>query len=157
MTDTLRDTALSADDDALAERIERQIDLLLRLGRSRTRARAASIHPRLTMQGFTVLTVLGRVDSISQSDLGEQLGFDRATLSKVVSHLQALDLVEQRQDPADRRARILSATPAGHGKIRAALADRRTTVWQNVAEWPREEAENFADLLARYNEVSARR
>lgn len=144
------------DDGAIAERIERQIDVLLRLGRSRIRDRAASIHPRLSAQGFTVLSVLGRVESMSQSELGDLVGLDRTSLSKVVSHLQSLDLIEQRQSTTDRRARVLHVSPEGRRKIEDALADRRATVWRNVADWPRSDAEAFADLLARYNELSAR-
>lgn len=148
--------APTGDGGAIAERIERQIDILLRLGRSRIRDRAASIHPRLSAQGFTVLSVLGRVESMSQSELGERVGLDRTNLSKIVSHLQSLELVEQRQSTSDRRARVLQVSPEGRRKIEAALDDRRATVWRNIADWPRADAEAFADLLARYNELSAR-
>jgi DNA-binding MarR family transcriptional regulator len=149
-------SAPTGDDGVIAERIERQIDTLLRLGRTRIRDRAASIHPRLNAQGFTVLSVLGRVDSMSQSELGERVGLDRTSLSKIVSHLQSLELIEQHQSPTDRRARVLQVSPEGRRKIDDALADRRATVWRNVADWPRADAEAFADLLARYNELSAR-
>lgn len=142
-----------AEADALAERIERQIDELLRLGRKRVRERAASVHPRLHPQGFTVLAAIGRTESILQSELGEVVGLDRTSLSKVVTSLQELGLISQAQSQTDRRARVLQATPEGRTKILEALRERRSAVWAHVKDWPRHEAETFADLLTQYNAV----
>ncbi|SDO12049.1 MarR family winged helix-turn-helix transcriptional regulator [Actinacidiphila guanduensis] len=48
------------------------------------------------------------------SELAAELACDRPYLTLVVDDLESRGLVERHQHPADRRCKIVSATPAGH-------------------------------------------
>ncbi len=56
------------------------------------------------------------------SELAELLQSDRPYLTLIVDDLVKRGLVERRQDPRDRRCKIVSATPAGHAAAARANA-----------------------------------
>lgn len=61
---------------------------------------------------------------ISQKQLAALVGIDASSLVRLVDILEGRGLVERRADPADRRSRLLSLTPAGDAemhRIRALL------------------------------------
>jgi DNA-binding MarR family transcriptional regulator len=75
----------------------------------------AGSHPR----DFAVLGALAEKDATSQQDLAEQLKINRTIMVKVIDKLEADGYVVRQRSPRDRRAYMLSVTPAG----REALAD----------------------------------
>ena len=60
-----------------------------------------------------VLHELATVGPTKQRDLVRKLQVERATLSAVVGSLAARSLVDQAQDPADLRQKLLRLTPSG--------------------------------------------
>ncbi len=53
----------------------------------------------------------------TQSELAEMVGLDKTTMVATVDELERAGLAERRLSPRDRRARILSVTPAGKRKV----------------------------------------
>jgi MarR family transcriptional regulator for hemolysin len=58
-------------------------------------------------------------DGISQKDLAALVGIDGSSLVRLLDMLAERGLIERRTDEADRRARLVFLTPAGHEAIRA--------------------------------------
>jgi len=78
----------------------------------------------LKVRTYSVLAVAVEV-APSQRDLAERLRLDPSQIVALVDDLESRGLVERRQDPADRRARIVVATTAGvelFGRARADVA-----------------------------------
>jgi DNA-binding MarR family transcriptional regulator len=67
----------------------------------------------LTMWGYIVLGALEDEPRSSQAALAEGIGADKTRIIATLDALQAAGLITREPDPADRRARILSITPAG--------------------------------------------
>jgi len=117
----------------------------------RSRATAIRIHPELPLVSYTLLAHVDARQGCSATELAAHYLLDKSTVSRQVSALERLGLVERRSDPADHRVadRALHCgrrpgaaagprRPSGsHQRPGGGLGNRR----------PRP----FADLLSRYN------
>jgi DNA-binding MarR family transcriptional regulator len=102
--------------------------------------------------GLKALYVLGAAaegDARNQIEVARRFGIDRTMMVRLVDELERAGLVERRPDPADRRARIITATAQGvatHG----AVQERLNMVADHVlAPLSPAERTTFADLLRR--------
>ncbi|MDT2008703.1 MarR family transcriptional regulator [Rhodococcus opacus] len=68
----------------------------------------------LTMWGYIVLLALDEHPLRTQAALAEAIGADKTRIIGVLDALQDRGLIDRQRDPADRRARLLSLTAAGH-------------------------------------------
>ena len=68
----------------------------------------------LSMWGYVVLSRLGEDPPRTQAEFADSIGADKTRIIGVLDELQDRRLIDRRPDPADRRARLLSITPAGH-------------------------------------------
>jgi DNA-binding MarR family transcriptional regulator len=80
------------------------------------------IAPRLAERGlhlhhYAVLACIAEFAPLSQQQVCERLGVDRADMVTVVDHLEAQELVSRTRDAADRRRYILAVTPRGRDKL----------------------------------------
>ncbi len=65
------------------------------------------------------LLVLSRLGpELRQGVIADELGLEGPSLVRVVEMLVSEGLVERREDPQDRRARLLRLTPTGLGRVR---------------------------------------
>jgi DNA-binding MarR family transcriptional regulator len=67
----------------------------------------------LTMWGYVVLLALGDRPRRTQAALAREIGADKTRIIEDLDDLQDRGLIERRPDPGDRRAHLLSLTPAG--------------------------------------------
>lgn len=77
----------------------------------------------LTHVQFVLLATLAWVadpKGITQADLAQRAGSDPMMVSQVVRTLETKGFVERRPDPADGRARLVTATAAGIATVSAA-------------------------------------
>jgi DNA-binding MarR family transcriptional regulator len=74
----------------------------------------------VSMWGYTVLSALDGGPARTQAALAQAIGADKTRIIGVLDELQDAGLICREPDPADRRARLLSITPAGH-RARAAV------------------------------------
>lgn len=70
-------------------------------------------------RGYQVLTSAVDGAALTQLALANKLGIDRTVMTYLLDDLEKAGLIERKPDPADRRARRISATEAG----RATLCD----------------------------------
>jgi DNA-binding MarR family transcriptional regulator len=81
----------------------------------------------LTNGQFSLLMSLNRPEPPPMAPVASLLGMDRTTLTAALKPLERRGLVKVSSDPADRRSRVLTLTPAGHELMLRALP-----VWQRV-------------------------
>jgi len=72
---------------------------------------------------FAILTILLEGgDTPSQNELGEQMGIDKASMVKLIDHLEKKKLIARVSDSIDRRCKLLHLTPHGKSVITKAGA-----------------------------------
>ena len=74
----------------------------------------------VSMWGYVVLNALDGGPARTQAALAQAVGADKTRIIAVLDDLQQAGFITREPDPADRRARLLSITPAGH-QVRAAV------------------------------------
>jgi DNA-binding MarR family transcriptional regulator len=88
--------------------------MIVPLGRELMAAEAPILRAHdLTMWAYVVLSRLGSEPVRGQSVLADAIGADKTRLIDVLDDLQERGLITRGPDPADRRARLLTLTPAG--------------------------------------------
>lgn len=81
-----------------------------------------------TRAQWGVLARLRRQEGLNQAALAEQMDLQPISLARLLDRLQGQDMIERREDPADRRAYRLYLTPAGRrlvddlDEVRGAIA-----------------------------------
>jgi DNA-binding MarR family transcriptional regulator len=77
------------------------------------------------VRGFQALSGAANCSAHNQAELARQLGIDRTVMVYLVDDLVKAGLVERITDPADRRSKLVRATPAGAQRltdVKAAIA-----------------------------------
>jgi DNA-binding MarR family transcriptional regulator len=99
-------------------------------------------------RGYQVLSAAARDEPGSQAALATRLGIDRTVMTYLLDDLVKADLVERRQDPGDRRTRLVVATD--HGRTVLDDLDRRFTRAEQhiLGGLSREDQAAFRALLA---------
>jgi DNA-binding MarR family transcriptional regulator len=138
-------------------RLEREVGLLLRRGRAITGRLARELHPDLDGAAYGLLALLQDAGPLRASDLVTRLGLDKSTVSRQVSSLVDLGLVDRAADPVDGRAQVL--TPSAEGAARLArIRDVRRARWEaDLADWRAEDVARLGELLARLNGIGEAR
>ena len=99
----------------------------------------------LTNGQFSLLTSLNRPQPAKMASLAALLGMDRTTLTAVLKPLERRGLIDVAIDPADRRSRVLTLTPAGRSLLASAVP-----IWKRThAEVERRLAGADPDVLRR--------
>ena len=92
-------------------RLDDQVGYLLRLAHQRHLSIfQQNMLDDLTPTQFSALIRLAEIGSCSQNDLGRRTSVDVATIKGVVDRLENKDLVAIRNNPDDRRQKIVSLT-----------------------------------------------
>lgn len=63
-----------------------------------------------------ILKLLKVVGPTSQIDLGDALGFDKASMVKLIDHLESMKFVIRQTDPNDRRIKNIQITAKGRAE-----------------------------------------
>lgn len=99
-------------------------------------------------RGYQVLSAAAQDGPGSQAALAARLGIDRTVMTYLLDDLVAAGLVERRQDPCDRRTRLVVATDHG-ATVLADLQARFTLAERHIlAGLSQEEQGTFRALLA---------
>jgi DNA-binding MarR family transcriptional regulator len=124
---------------------ERNLGWLLhdvaRLMRKRFEQQARATSLGLTRAQAAVISHLARQEGSNQASLAQILEIEPITLVRLLDRLEEMGLVERRPDPNDRRARLLSLTPAAHAmlmRIRALGAEVRDDACDGISPERRE-------------------
>ncbi len=82
---------------------------------------------------MTALSIIGTQPGTNQSALAEQLRITRASIVKVIDNLEALELVERRSIPGDRRSYSLVLTEKGRQEL-LSLYEKNRRYEMRIAE-----------------------
>jgi DNA-binding MarR family transcriptional regulator len=138
-------------------RVEREVGLLLRRGRAITARLARELHPELDGAAYGLLALLQDTGPLRASDLVTRLGLDKSTVSRQVSSLVELGLVDRAADPVDGRAQVLTPSAEGAERLTRIREVRRARWEADLADWPTEDVARLGELLARLNGIGEAR
>lgn len=156
MSPDAHDVPESVRDDARGAALETIQHELTAFAR-RARATAARMHPELSLVSYTILAHLEDQQGCRATDLAAYYLLDKSTVSRQVTALERLGLIERRVDASDHRVQVLDLAPRGHGLLAAARQRRRTAFQERLADWEPQDLARFADYLVRYNEDATAR
>jgi DNA-binding MarR family transcriptional regulator len=133
--------------DEVIEDLYQQLNSLFR----RSRELSTELHPGLSLIGYTFLGLVESTPEIRASDLAEQLGLDKSTVSRQLNQLFESGLLDREGGRPGRRGDPLSLTPKGR-EVLAVDAERvRTRLTSWMADWNDRDVGDFVALIARFN------
>jgi DNA-binding MarR family transcriptional regulator len=130
---------VSADPHDLAEQLDA---VVLAVFRTTTADRA-----QLSLTAAAVLARLQRKGPARLTDLATGEGITQPSMTTLVARLVAQGLVDRAVDPADRRAVVLTLTPAGAELLARRRADRTDRLAPHLAELSPDERDRIAAAL----------
>ena len=98
---------------------------------------------------FPLLTRIGLSHPISVVELANLVGRDHSVVSRQVTKLEALGLVERQAAKGDRRVRRLDPSAAGRVMLDRFAMARRKFVSDRLGNWTDEERSTLLGLLGR--------
>jgi DNA-binding MarR family transcriptional regulator len=104
----------------------------------------------VSMFDIEILRLLGD-QRARASDLAEELGVTRTSISRHVALLTEQGLIDQRPDAEDGRAVRLEITAAGRAELAVVDARRREVVRSVTGDWSEDQRQLVATFLARLN------
>ena len=113
------------------------------------KAQAPRRHPQVDPMAYSLLFNLKR-EPMRVSALADAVHVDVSTVSRQVSTLVDLGLVERGPDPDDRRAQALSVTEEGEALLVAIRDARDRWLRELLADWADDDVRRFSDHLARF-------
>jgi DNA-binding MarR family transcriptional regulator len=139
----------------------RNIDVNFQLVRFVRRARAyaiehlAEVHPELDYNTFMILAAVQDSPSgVRASDLVGDLFVHKSTISRAVSTLEQLGLIDRVTDPKDGRAQVLTVPKEAAERIKIFLERSYAKLEEVLADWTAEEITTFLDQLTRLNDAA---
>ncbi|MBW0118051.1 MarR family winged helix-turn-helix transcriptional regulator [Pseudonocardia abyssalis] len=135
--------------DRQVERLENEVSMLLRRSRSVLRTLATRLHPGVDAGSYAVLLAIARMAPVRLVDLAEEFGLDKSTMSRQVSALLELGLVERRPDPSDGRAFLLELGDEGRARLDEVSRARHEEWRSRLETWSTQDIATLADGLTR--------
>ena len=136
--------------------VEQELSKLFRRSRSTSMLLARRVHPEMDAAGYALIsqielgTSAGRAGARA-SDVAQALGLDKSTVSRGLSQLETLGLIERVGDPDDGRARLLRLTETGAERFGAMRSQRQAEFRALLDRWESADLATLGRLLARLN------
>lgn len=144
-----------------SEKTTTNVDVNFQLVRFVRRARAyaidhlAEVHPDLDYNTFMILAaVQDAPGGVRASDLVGDLFVHKSTISRAVSTLEQLGLIDRDTDPKDGRAQVLTVPKEAVQRIKAFRERSYAKLEEVLADWTAEEISTFLDQLTRLNDAA---
>ena len=124
----------------VAEPIVQHLGVVIRWARLRSfNLIADTAGVQLDRSGIVILTTLHRLGPLRLSDLADDIGLDRSTISRQVAAVVRAGYVERAVDEIDARALLLTLTARGQ-----AIRHKLATAWHDIVvglltEWPEQD------------------
>ncbi len=133
--------------------IEQELSALFRRSRSASLRLARRVHPDMDAAGYALISQieLGAEAGVRASDVAQALGLDKSTVSRGITQLENLGLIERVGDPDDGRARLLRLTSTGADRFDAMRAQRQMEFRAILDRWNPTDLADLGRLLARLN------
>jgi DNA-binding MarR family transcriptional regulator len=110
---------------------------------------------RLDPPAFFLLSLLAERPA-RLTDLACRVGLDASTISRKLQELEAAGLTTRQDDPADRRAALLTLSEQGLETLSRVGDARRAHLGELLADWSEADRLELARLLGRFAETVAR-
>ncbi|GAA2236976.1 hypothetical protein GCM10010413_41940 [Promicromonospora sukumoe] len=133
------------------EGLEREVRLVIRRAQSNGASIAQRVHPELDASAYPLLAHIAERPGARGSDLATFFGVGRATVSRQLSRLVELGLVERTVDPDDSRGQRITLTPDGVDRFERARTSRVAMLEGALATWETDDVAQLARLLNRYS------
>jgi DNA-binding MarR family transcriptional regulator len=111
---------------------------------------AAARHLNLTATELECFRLTQHEGPLTATDLAQETGLTRASLSVIVDKLVAREFLSREQDPRDRRRWLLRTNPVAVAKVDAIYADHAVRAETLLTEYSDEEFEIVLDFLNRF-------
>lgn len=119
--------------------------------RSRWARYAEEVHPDLRGIGVMMLQIISRNGPMTATDIAHTLAMDKAMVSRQVTKLRALGLVEAEEDATDRRLVHLTATATACASL-TGLHERTSAAYlARFQGWNDADLAELQRLLHRFN------
>jgi DNA-binding MarR family transcriptional regulator len=110
----------------------------------------------LDRAGYLLLRTLERIGPASINTIASTVGLDGSTVTRQVSTMKELGLVEREINPGDRRSCIISPTGAGRELMRHMRMVRRSNLDTVTSDWTEDDRTALGRLLAKLNDSISR-
>ena len=100
---------------------------------------------------YSVLVVIAANPGLSQSDLADRLGIERARLVRVLDKLEKRGLARRLASPSDRRSHALRLTPAGQKTLKRAATLAAMHEAKLIERLGPEQRKSMLTLLRRFD------
>lgn len=142
--------------ERLVADIEQELSALFRRSRSASLRLARRVHPEMDAAGYALISQieLGTASGgagVRASDVAQALGLDKSTVSRGITQLENLGLIERVGDPDDGRARLLRLTTVGAERFGAMRTQRQTEFRAILDRWNPTDLADLGRLLSRLN------
>jgi DNA-binding MarR family transcriptional regulator len=133
--------------------LEAELRVLLRRAAATAGVFARRVHPDLEASAYPLLAHIAAHPGVRGSHLAEHFGLGRATISRQLTRLYELGLVQRELDPDDSRGQLISLTAHGLERYEGAHRARVDVTREVLANWPADDVATLADLLRRYGDA----
>ena len=106
-----------------------------------------AVELRLTQTQWRAIAYLARMEGCRQNELAEVIEVRPITVCRLLDRLAALDLIERRADPQDRRATLLFLTARARAKVERLRSIADGISKRALATVSAAEREKLLDLL----------
>lgn len=142
-------------EEAAFTALEQELGTLLRRARSLSAEMGRQVHPDLDPEAYGLLAGIQDHGRARASDLAGHFGLGKATVSRQLTVLAGLGLIERVPDPVDGRAHVLVVTEEGRQRLEATRTARRERWHALLGTWPVDDVRLMAHMLARFNRLCA--
>jgi DNA-binding MarR family transcriptional regulator len=141
-----------SDRQRVHEDLEAQLAFLWRRVRRLSIDLARQVDEGLEAAAYGLLGLLADGGDVRAADLADRLGLDKSTVSRQVTQMESLGLIQRVPDPQDGRARLIHITDEGRSRVRQLRAARGRWFGEALEHWPAADVDTLAVLLKRLNE-----
>lgn len=135
----------------LLEGLERELGVLVRRARRVIGERAKMVHHELTGSSYLMLVYVAEQGPMRASMIAEQFDLDKGAISRAVTTLTDLGLLDRVPDPDDRRAALVSVSPEAARRLKTVGKSRRTGLDARLHEWDDDSLRDLVAMLTSYN------
>ncbi len=131
--------------------LEREVGVMVRRIRRVIADRARSVHPDLAPSAYLMLSYVAERGPLRASEIAEQFDIDKGAISRQITCLTELGLLDRIADPDDGRAMLVSVSDDGRSRLSDVAAHRRKWLDERLGDWSDEDLAGFVGGLGRYN------
>ncbi|HEX5533659.1 MAG TPA: MarR family winged helix-turn-helix transcriptional regulator [Actinomycetales bacterium] len=133
--------------------LEHELAVLLRRSRGFSAQVAKAVHPDVEPAAYALLVRLSETGGDRLTQLAAYFGVGKATVSRQLTQLHDLGLIDRVEDPDDARAQVVRLSKVGAERLEAARGARRRRFRQMLGEWEAGDLRTLAELLRRFNSL----